>query len=151
MERNSLLKHYVFSTRVMDGPADDDHVVPPDAPPSVGLELRKMLDVDKPERKKRGTGIVTLVLSRPPTSISIIVIFDYHYAGEEDDWSIDGGNSSGELGGVGDLDYQSIGQLETDFLDKQHDFSEHAELNSDNTLIGKNPWSLLITVEQELT
>ena len=87
--------------------------------------------------------------SRPPTSISIIVIFDYHYTGEEDDWSIDGGNSSGELGGVGDLDYQSIGQLETDFLDKQHDFSEHAELNSNNTLIGKNPWSLLITVEHD--
>ena len=40
----------------MDGPAEDDHVVPPDAAPSVGLELRKMLDVDKPERKKRGPG-----------------------------------------------------------------------------------------------
>ena len=60
----SFLKNFpaqtlCFFARVMDGPADDDHVVPPDAPPSVGLELRKMLDVDKPERKKRGTGIVT--------------------------------------------------------------------------------------------
>ena len=66
---------------------EDGNVVPPDASESVGLELRHMLDAVVDQKEKRVA---------------------------DDDWSVDGGNSS--CNDLNDLDYESL-QFDSEVLE----------------------------------